>query len=895
MDSSDQDACDKARFATVLQNLKRENIPSLASSTRYSGHPSTGTIDVPTTPQPVSCRLLSQTTCGSFNAVFKVLFADGTLWVLKVPANGHRQCWNAHASEALTSEAFTMRLIRRETTIPVPEVFAFDASLDNELGCPFILMELIHGKPLLDVWFDQGVSQAKREQIRIRSLHDLAEAMAQLNTCTFSQGGSLIFDAKGGVIGIGSSNLVDLETQYANMRSPDYDNTMAFCQSGPFSDPNSYLLSLLDARAGSRERCMIEQGAYKLLRLFIEWSLVDTSGQEKPFVLAHPDFDNQNILVNNDGSLAGIIDWDWIAAVPHCVGPQSFPKFLTKDYDPGNYGYDVEAGEPMEGCAADSPSELASYRAMYAQFMESYLSKEDRVNLARGRRARVRKSRKEAADMTRRSLITTTLHLATKAPSETPKMMRHLFSEIEKFTAADWSEESSTADSGEDHGSEEGSNEARDTEPSEVENSDVVDEQTCIPTAGSDEEEVSIERLSIDELMDAIEKLTGMSSTGEPVTQDPADLQDTSLTEGEILEHEVETHDLSKMDPNKKARKPRAARICGWVHNKLRRGAMCLHKGPKNGDLGASAGSLPTSGPVKAARTFCGWTEKKLRRVANCLHCDDESNDEIKTKSEIEAVRIGGIHVLTGLQTKLRQLTQKLYRKGNNDSETSEGRKEEASQVDQATSFSKELNRAEMRSVCARFARMVKDNKLSLTVDQQVAVAHWVVQTLQNSDYSDVDLGNTRGQCGEPDRDVSGGDIDAKIDSGYEDGHEDGDGRSANGRDGNGDTEEIGVRDDEDINPQPLDQACIQQPLHPSLSETSNHFAAGTARTTSYGDEPVEVSQAAVDQEEDDLEQEDTGTFDLLDVCIALAKDDLDERRAQRLRDGFFGLLNQIS
>ncbi|KAM0796936.1 kinase-like domain-containing protein, partial [Usnea florida] len=419
MDSSDQDDFDRARFATILHNLKRDKIPSLASAVRYSGHPSTGIIDVPTTPQPVSCRLLSHITCGSYNAVFTILFDDGTLWVLKVPAHGHAQCWDAPAAEALTSEAYTMRLIRRETTLPIPEVLAFDASLENELGCPFILMELIYGKSLAEVWFDQEISQAKREQIRIRSLQGIAEAMAQLNSLTFSQGGSLVFDAKGNVADVGSSNVVDLEKSCDNMRSKDYDNTMAFHQTGPFEDPKSYLLALLDAREGKQEPSIIRQGAYKLLRLFIEWSLLDAGGQEKQFVLAHADLDNQNILVKDDGSLAGIIDWDWTAAVPHCIGPQSLPKFLLQDYDPGNYAYDVEAGEPKEGFLADSPAELACYRAMYAQFMESYLSGNDR----------------EAADVTRRSLITNTLYFAVQAPTEMRGLMIHLFQELEELTA----------------------------------------------------------------------------------------------------------------------------------------------------------------------------------------------------------------------------------------------------------------------------------------------------------------------------------------------------------------------------------------------------------------------------------------------------------------------------
>lgn len=700
MDSSDQDHFDRARFATILRNLNRDRIPSFASAIRYSGHPSTGIIDVPSTPRPVSCRLLSHITCGSYNAIFKVLFADGTLWVLKVPASGHGQCWNAPASEALTSEAFTMRLIRRETTIPVPEVFAFDASLENDLGCPFILMEMIHGKSLSDVWFDQGLSHAKREQIRIRSLQGIAEAMAQLNTLTFSQGGSLLFDAKGDVVGIGSSNIVDLEAQYANMRSKDYDNTMAYCQTGPFSDPQSYLLSLIGNRKGNREPNIVEQGAYKLLRLFIEWTFMDTNaGQEKKlFVLAHPDLDNQNIIVNDDGSLAGIIDWDWIAAVPHCIGPQSLPKFLTQDYDPGSYAYDVEAGEPKEGYLVDSPSELATYRAMYAQFMESHLSRDDRMNLAKGRRRAVRKSRKEAADMTRRSLITTSLYLAARAPSEMQQLMVHIFDELEDLTAAEWPEESSADDSEEQDSSEEGGNKAGNSEATEVDSGDVVGEESCFHNAGSEDKAINIEQLSIDELVEEIEKLTGTLSAGSSNSDnkhDQGDDGETSPAGGNTREPEIDHQGPSIVELPKKARKPRAARVCGWFKEKLRTGAKRLHKKPDKDNATASAAPAPTSRRNRAARTFCGWTEKKLRQVAHCLHCDDDDRDKAKIESKIEAVRNGGIDVLEGLQTRLLLLRQNLHRKEYTNPETSECSEEELSQAQQVTKVPKELTRAE--------------------------------------------------------------------------------------------------------------------------------------------------------------------------------------------------------
>lgn len=896
MDASDQDAFDKARFATVLRTLKRDKIPAFASAVRYSGHLSTGFIDDPTTPQPVGCRLLSYITCGSFNAVFKVLFADGTLWVLKIPANGHRQCWDAPASEALTSEAFTMRLIRRETAIPVPEVFAFDASLENELGCPFILMELVYGKPLQDVWFAQGVSLAKREQIRIRCLHGIAEAMAQLNTLTFSQGGSLLFDTKGDVVGIGSSNTVDLETQYANMRSATCDNTMAFCQTGPFGDPRSYLLSLLDAREGKCERGVIEQGAYKLLRFFVEWSLMDVSNLEKPFVLAHPDLDCQNILVNDDGSLGGIIDWDGIAAVPHCIGSQSLPKFLTQDYDPANYAYDVEAGEPKEGFVADSPAELTCYRAMYAQYMESYLTKEDRVNSSKSRRhaARVRKSRKEAADMTRRSLVTSTLHVALKAPSEMKRLMVHLFDEIDELTAADYQEESSTADSEEQGDIEEGSKQDEDTDASEIDGGENAEEEPCVHDVLSKERAVINEHPSVDELMAELEKLMGVSLAGNSngdIEQDPIDPGGTAQAEKNLTESEAGAHALGTVERAEETCEPRAARVCGWFKKKLQRGAQHLYKKPRKNEPTFSAALPPISRPTGAARTFCGWTEKRLRRLAHCLHCEDDDEAKAGIESKVEAVRIGAIDVLKVSQTKLMQLTHNLHCKDNMFSDTPEGAEEKASRNQQFSEVSRELTRADRRSVCGNFTQMIQDKKLRLTVEEQVAIAHWVIQTLQSPDFSETSLDYTRdhphGKVEHHAGDGYRGNDDLGNDSGDEEGHEDGDQSSADGRDGSVYASETGHQDDGDYNARPMDRASMPQSSTHSLSAKSERLATGTTEMITDEEEPAEVPQ------EDRPMEEDTGAFFLLDVCIALAKDDLDERRMQRLQDGFFGLLNQ--
>ena len=855
MDSPEQGDCDRARFATVLRNLKRDRIPAFASAVRYSGHHSTSIIDIPTTPRPVTCRLLSRITCGSFNAVFKMLFADGTLWVLKVPASGHSQCWDVPAREALTSEALTMRLIRRQTTIPVPEVFAFDASLENELGCPFILMEFIHGKPLNDVWFTQGVSQPKQEQIRTRALQGIAEAMTQLNSFAFNQGGSLLFDAKGNVAGIGSSNIVDDETQYAKMHSKDYDNTMAFCQHGPFTDPSSYLPSLLDAREGKGERCEVEEGAHKLLRLFIEWSVTAGKTEEKPFVLAHTDLDYQNILVNNDGSLAGIIDWDGVAAVPRYIGCQSFPKFLTQDYDPANYAYDVEAGKPIEGYLADSSAELACYRAMYAQFMESYLSIGDQVNVTRSRQhaAHVRKSRKNAADLTRRSLITTTLHLAAKAPSVMKRPMVHLFDQIEELTAAQWPEESSTMGSRVEEDSEEVGEKDTDTEQGEGNGSDVVREESCTDSGESEEQ---VENMSIDELMDEIEKLTNVSSVGSSdrdATLRSTDVEENPSAESVVADLGVEYQGLGTKEHMERAREPKVARICKWFMNKVRRGAKTHLIESKKGVPNASANSLPEPKSISATQNFLSWTESNLRRVADCLHCENDDQYGAKTKSKYEPIRNGGVDALQWLQRKLKDLREKLHRKESTSSMSPELSGGKASK-EHVTCVPRELTRVEKRAVCGNFVRIIQDKNIRLTVVQQASVAHWMIQTLQDPDFS-LDLGD---------------------DAVFEEGQDGGNGKLMIGKE---DTGECETRNDAKDQVAPIDQAYIEQPF-----EDTGVMPDG---------EDTKISEATVGLDVEEIVQEDLGNFDLVSICISLARDNLDERRMQRLRDGFFGLLNQ--
>jgi len=120
---------------------------------------------------------------GSSHVLFIVRFNDGACWLFKVPSTGHPDD--------------VIRVLKKEKTIPLPKVYCFSASLDNELGCPFILMEFIEGKTISDVWFNKSIPEDILDQQQIKYLQDIATAMLQLNKFEFDHRGSVNFEEAG--------------------------------------------------------------------------------------------------------------------------------------------------------------------------------------------------------------------------------------------------------------------------------------------------------------------------------------------------------------------------------------------------------------------------------------------------------------------------------------------------------------------------------------------------------------------------------------------------------------------------------------------------------------------------------------------------------------------------
>ena len=311
--SSGQEDPDVLRLSAVLAQLKQENIAFLASWIRQHNETSQDVSSLRSTvPSLVDCKVLPKPLHGSYHLAYRILFDDGMEWILKIPIHGHRACFDRLAAEALTSEALTMNMIKQTTTIPIPAVHHFDASADNVIGCPYILMDFLKGKPLWQGWFDKNASKSMLEQFRARALQTLAAAMVQLNQFTIDRGGSLRFDSNGRPVDVAGTKVPDWLAEHDILTGfKDGGGDCLVCEKGPFSDPASSFLFMLNRRGFREEDEGCGRGVVEIIRLLTEWTLEEAESTHKngrKFMLAHADLAWQNCLVEDDGTLCGIID-----------------------------------------------------------------------------------------------------------------------------------------------------------------------------------------------------------------------------------------------------------------------------------------------------------------------------------------------------------------------------------------------------------------------------------------------------------------------------------------------------------------------------------------------------------------------------------------------------------
>ncbi|KAI4610444.1 hypothetical protein J4E80_008208 [Alternaria sp. BMP 0032] len=350
---------------------------------------------------PGSCRVTRRTEGSFHHAVFLRIERDDEVpqeYVLKIPAHGTPKEWGINDRMMLECEAQLLKHIRHHTDCPVPEVVAYDGGLNNAIGAPYILMKKMQGMAATDLWLGQRYITIKSddlhlgaddpspevEQKRITFLRSLAQAMSQLATIEFPYTGVPSYEYPE------DNNPKFIAPAWRwhckmNMEEPtsygSFASSEAFFAAGldRLCEPENPLDSDGMTQLGVQivMRIILSSAPFKpSTPSHIEISETGYGSHTVPvretFVIRHDDLDLQNILVDEDGNVTGIIDWDACAAVPRCIGYTSMPTFLRRDWLP-DYGL---------GRLPHMTWAIERYREVYTQAMEDLCQSSD-VNFTR--------------------------------------------------------------------------------------------------------------------------------------------------------------------------------------------------------------------------------------------------------------------------------------------------------------------------------------------------------------------------------------------------------------------------------------------------------------------------------------------------------------------------------
>lgn len=273
-------------------------------------------LDPNSTAQP-SCQInRSKFAVGWYNIVFEVAFQDGTYWIARIrrePEIKENLGIESERIKEMESEVYTMAYVKENSTIPTPKVFDFRAQKDPIVGCRYILMEALPGRPSPDRLRDFIPNQYKP-----KTYSQLADIKMQLSQLRFPKIGRLC----GTGFGEDAKFTIDAFQPPGCLYAPS---------SGPYDTALEYYYEIRRTdferalEKASEELCI---GAW--LRVQAIPSIVQRQFNHGPFPLHHPDLGCDNLLFDNNYNITGIIDWTHAAVVPvesFCVMPLEFPRY----------------------------------------------------------------------------------------------------------------------------------------------------------------------------------------------------------------------------------------------------------------------------------------------------------------------------------------------------------------------------------------------------------------------------------------------------------------------------------------------------------------------------------------------------------------------------------------
>lgn len=255
-----------------------------------------------------------------------ICFEDRTRWIARLrmpartPISGEKSIQDANDALLLQREVDCLMLVKEQTSIPVPEVYGYMASPDNEIGAPFMLMECLNGNVALDLNFNHIPEEYKDK---------FFEAMAKIQVCSV---GSLSTR-------LGPMDADIFQTEISSIRFPKigalvrrkdggYDVGPLPGIGGPFATATEYFqawaTNVRYPRSESYIRAACGPHAEEVLSTTTAFPLeisrcanrLAAIADRGPFPLCHVDFGHNNIIVDNEYNILGVIDWEHAFSSP---------------------------------------------------------------------------------------------------------------------------------------------------------------------------------------------------------------------------------------------------------------------------------------------------------------------------------------------------------------------------------------------------------------------------------------------------------------------------------------------------------------------------------------------------------------------------------------------------
>ena len=275
------------------------------------------------TPHNVKATYITQ---GAFNKIYRVDYG-GNSQIMRVTLP-------VDPRSKTESEVATMQFVKQHGVLPVPNYITHNSSASNQMGFEWILMELMPGVPLGDRWKTTPWSA------KVAMTRQLCAHAAAMFSKRFKKIGNLYSRASAPHDdGLEIGRMVSLEFFWGDRVTQCFDR-------GPFRSSHEWIATRLSLHESESQRMLARASrdsddedeaevAEKTLPLVERlrkhlptFFPIRTEEEEaETTILYHDDISERNILVDEDGNLQAVIDWECVSALPFWKACD-FPAFL---------------------------------------------------------------------------------------------------------------------------------------------------------------------------------------------------------------------------------------------------------------------------------------------------------------------------------------------------------------------------------------------------------------------------------------------------------------------------------------------------------------------------------------------------------------------------------------